>query len=144
MEVAEASNCRTQPSFNLLQAAKTGRKKVVFTMGANLVNCHAKRHTVAPFITYRSLCPSCNVHRMDQWGDHAVHCSSEVGVKFRHNLVHNILIDICSKVGIMVRKEAPMGFLSEDGKELRSCKLVLAPRTSRMGAIVNGQKLLRL
>ncbi|PWA52677.1 hypothetical protein CTI12_AA452880 [Artemisia annua] len=27
------------------------------------------------------LCPSCNVHRMDQWGDHAVHCSSEVGVK---------------------------------------------------------------
>ncbi|PWA82796.1 hypothetical protein CTI12_AA092060 [Artemisia annua] len=52
---------------------------------------------------------------LSQRGDHAVHCSSEVGVKFRHNLVRDILVDICSKVGIMVRKEAPMGFLSDDG-----------------------------
>ncbi|PWA86787.1 hypothetical protein CTI12_AA137770 [Artemisia annua] len=62
---------------------------------------------------------------MDKWGDHAVYCSSEVGVKFRHNLVRDILVDICSKVGIMVRKEAPMGFLSEDGKELRPADLLL-------------------
>ncbi|PWA39433.1 hypothetical protein CTI12_AA572020 [Artemisia annua] len=39
-----------------------------------------------PMFSEGSICPSCNVHRMDQWGDHAVHCSSEVGVKFRHNL----------------------------------------------------------
>ncbi|GJW41559.1 hypothetical protein Tco_0067404 [Tanacetum coccineum] len=71
-----------------------------------------------PMFSEGSLCPSCNTHRMDQWGDHAVHCSSEVGVKFRHNLVRDILVDICSKVGIMVRKEAPMGFLSGDGKDL--------------------------
>jgi hypothetical protein len=64
-----------------------------------------------PMFSEGSICPSCNVHRMDIWGDHAVHCSSEVGVKFRHNLVRDILVDICSKVGIMVRKEAPMGFL---------------------------------
>ncbi|GKD96865.1 hypothetical protein Tco_1380762, partial [Tanacetum coccineum] len=56
---------------------------------------------------------------------HAVHCSSEVGVKFRHNLVRDILVDICSKVGIMVRKEAPMGFLSGDGKDLRPADLLL-------------------
>ncbi|GJV84784.1 hypothetical protein Tco_1524682 [Tanacetum coccineum] len=49
-------------------------------------------------------------------GDHAVHCSSQVGVKFRHNLVHDVLLDICSKVGIMVCKEDPMGFVSKDGK----------------------------
>ncbi|PWA93466.1 hypothetical protein CTI12_AA070360 [Artemisia annua] len=49
---------------------------------------------------------------MDQWGDHAVHCSSEVGVKFRHNLVREVLVDMYSKVGIMVRKEAPMGCLT--------------------------------
>ncbi|GKC37465.1 hypothetical protein Tco_1049849 [Tanacetum coccineum] len=71
-----------------------------------------------PMFSEGSLCSSCNTHQIDQWGDHAVHCSSEVGVKFRHNLVRNILVDICSKVGIMVRKEAPMGFLSEDGKDL--------------------------
>ncbi|PWA68395.1 hypothetical protein CTI12_AA309320 [Artemisia annua] len=78
-----------------------------------------------PMFSEGSLCPSCNVHRMDMWGDHAVHCSSEVGVKFRHNLVRDILVDICSKVGIMVRKEAPMGFHSEDGMELRPADLLL-------------------
>ncbi|GJU06306.1 hypothetical protein Tco_1122736 [Tanacetum coccineum] len=50
-----------------------------------------------PTFSECSLCPSCNVHQMDQWGDHAVHCCSEVGVKFRHNLVRDILVDICSK-----------------------------------------------
>nr|GEW70622.1 pentatricopeptide repeat (PPR) superfamily protein [Tanacetum cinerariifolium] len=64
-------------------------------------------------------------HQMDQWGDHAVHCCSEVGVKFRHNLVRDILVDICSKVGIFVRKEAPMGFLSHDEKDLRPADLLL-------------------
>ncbi|GKB15918.1 putative reverse transcriptase domain-containing protein, partial [Tanacetum coccineum] len=49
----------------------------------------------------------------------------EVGVKFRHNLVRDILVDICSKIGIMVRKEAPMGFLSHDGKYLRPADLLL-------------------
>nr|GEW00056.1 putative reverse transcriptase domain-containing protein [Tanacetum cinerariifolium] len=62
---------------------------------------------------------------MDQWGDHAVHCSSEVGVKFRHNLMYDILVDICSEVGIIVRKEDPIGFLSEDGKDLRPADLLL-------------------
>ncbi|GKB08526.1 hypothetical protein Tco_0836838 [Tanacetum coccineum] len=78
-----------------------------------------------PMFSEGSMCLSCNVHRMDQWGDHAVHCSSEVGVKFRHNLVHDILVDICSKVGIMVRKEAPIGFLSEDGRDLPPADLLL-------------------
>ena len=39
--------------------------------------------------------------------------------------MRDILVDICSKVGIMVRKEASMGFLSEDGKELRPADLLL-------------------
>ncbi|GKA35231.1 hypothetical protein Tco_0721722 [Tanacetum coccineum] len=62
---------------------------------------------------------------LHQWGDHVVHCFSEVGMQFRHDLVRDILVDICSKVGIMVRKEAPMGFLSEDGKDLRPADLLL-------------------
>nr|GEX77983.1 hypothetical protein [Tanacetum cinerariifolium] len=78
-----------------------------------------------PKFSEGSLCSSCNEHWMDQRGDHAVHCSSEVGVKFRPNLVRDILIDICSKVGIMVCKEAPMGFLSDDRKDLRPVDLLL-------------------
>ncbi|GJV59090.1 hypothetical protein Tco_1465190 [Tanacetum coccineum] len=60
-----------------------------------------------------------------RWGDHDARCSSEVGVKFRHNLGHAILVDICSKVRIMVRKGAPMSFHSEDGKDLRHADLLL-------------------
>nr|GEW63015.1 hypothetical protein [Tanacetum cinerariifolium] len=56
-----------------------------------------------PMFSEGSLCPSCNAHQMDQYGDHAVHCCNEVGVKFRHNLVRDILVDICSKVGIMLQ-----------------------------------------
>ncbi|GJS31432.1 hypothetical protein Tco_0492052 [Tanacetum coccineum] len=58
-------------------------------------------------------------------GDHAVHYYSEAGVKFRHNLVCDILVDICFKVRIMVRKKAPMGFLLEDEKDLRPANLLL-------------------
>nr|GEZ97617.1 hypothetical protein [Tanacetum cinerariifolium] len=78
-----------------------------------------------PMFSEGSVCPSCNAHQMDQWGDHAVHCCSKVGVKFRHNLVCDILVDIFFNVGIMVRKEAPMGFLSHDGKDLRHADLIL-------------------
>ncbi|GKC82101.1 hypothetical protein Tco_1137818 [Tanacetum coccineum] len=39
--------------------------------------------------------------------------------------VRDILVDICSKVGIMVRKDASMGFLSEDGRDLRPADLLL-------------------
>nr|GEW08499.1 hypothetical protein [Tanacetum cinerariifolium] len=39
-----------------------------------------------PMFSEGSLYLSCNAHLMDQWGDHAVHCSRKVGMKFRHNL----------------------------------------------------------
>ena len=62
---------------------------------------------------------------MDKWGDHAVHCSCEIDVKFRHNLVRHMLVDICCKAGILVRKEAPVGFSLETGKDLRPTDLLL-------------------
>ena len=62
---------------------------------------------------------------MDIWGDHVVHCLSEIGAKFRHHLVRDMLVDICCKAGISVRKEAPMEFFSEVGKNLRPADLLL-------------------
>ena len=78
-----------------------------------------------PLFTEGSLCSSCNTPKMDQWEDHAVHCSSEVGVKFCHNLVRDMLMDTCGKAGISVRKEALMGFSSETGIHLRLADLLL-------------------
>ena len=62
---------------------------------------------------------------MDKWGDQAVNCSSEIGVKFRHNLVRDMLLYICCKAGISICKEAPVGFSSEAGKDLRPADLLL-------------------
>ena len=78
-----------------------------------------------PLFTEGSLCPSCNTSKMDKWGDHAVHCSSEIGVKYCHNLVRDMLVDICCKTGILVREEAPVGFSSETGKDLMPADLLL-------------------
>ena len=65
-------------------------------------------------------------HRQDGYiGDHALHCSSEVGVKFRHNLVRDIFVDICCKAGVFVRKEAPLGFLSEARKDFKPADLLM-------------------
>ena len=46
-------------------------------------------------------------------------------MKFRHNLVQDMLVDICCKAGVSIRKEAPLGFLSEAGKDLRPANLLL-------------------
>ena len=46
-------------------------------------------------------------------------------MKFQHNLVRDMLVDICCKAGILVRKEALKGFSSETGKDLRPMDLLL-------------------
>ena len=38
-------------------------------------------------------------------------------MKFRHNVVRNMLMDICCKKVNFVCKEAPVGFLSEAKKD---------------------------
>lgn len=39
-------------------------------------------------------CSCCN-RRMDVFRDHALHCASEVGLKFRHDFVRDVATDIC-------------------------------------------------
>ena len=74
---------------------------------------------------------------MDESGDHAVHCSSEIGVKFRHNLVRDMLVDFCCKTGISVRKEAQLGYYLEKGKDLRPADLLLFNWLHRKDACVD-------
>ncbi|XP_026414566.1 uncharacterized protein LOC113310188 [Papaver somniferum] len=62
-----------------------------------------------PIFAEESRCTSCK-REMDIYGDHALHCASEVGIKFRHNLVRDVFVDICFRVGVVDRKEASLGF----------------------------------
>ncbi|GKE23499.1 RNA-directed DNA polymerase, eukaryota, nucleotide-binding alpha-beta plait domain protein [Tanacetum coccineum] len=55
---------------------------------------------------------------LDSFGDHAVYCKESWGFKYRHDMVMNVFCDICRRVGISARKEAPVNFLTDpsDGR----------------------------
>lgn len=101
------------------------RRSIIF-FRHNYFQCLLYYYRLAiPLFDEGNLCPSCNNPIMNKLGNHMVHCSSEVGVKFWHNLVPNMLVDIYHKAGISVCKEAPMGFYSKAGNVLRPVDLVL-------------------
>lgn len=70
------------------------------------------------------MCSSCN-RSMDIFGDHALHCAKDVGLKFRHDLVRVITVDICYKAGVSARKEVSLGFLSDDDRDLRLADILV-------------------
>ena len=78
-----------------------------------------------PLFAEGSICQAATISKWIKGGDCAVHCASKIGVKFRHNLVRDMLVDICCKAGILVRKEAPLGFYLEPGKDLRPADFLL-------------------
>lgn len=56
-----------------------------------------------PLFAEDSTCSCCG-RGMDVFGDHALHCASEVGLKFRHDLVRDVIMDICYGCGVAARK----------------------------------------
>ncbi|GJR69123.1 putative reverse transcriptase domain-containing protein [Tanacetum coccineum] len=64
-----------------------------------------------------SLCASIKAC-LDSFGEHAVHCKELSGFKYRHDMVRDVLFDICRRSGISVKKEAPVNFLTDpsDGR----------------------------
>nr|GEV31207.1 auxilin-like protein [Tanacetum cinerariifolium] len=50
---------------------------------------------------------------LDSFGEHAVHCKKLSGFKYRHDMVRDVLFDICRHAGISAMKEAPINFLSD-------------------------------
>ncbi|GJV74904.1 hypothetical protein Tco_1506488 [Tanacetum coccineum] len=62
----------------------------------------------------------CHVSRktcLDSFGEHAVHCKELPGFKYKHDMVRDILFDICRCVGISSKKEAPVNFLTDPSDE---------------------------
>lgn len=74
--------------------------------------------------TADSLCPFCK-RDMDIYGDHVVHCASEIRGKYRHDMVCDTFADICYKSGVADRKEVHMSFLSDSVKALRPADLLV-------------------
>ncbi|GKA16517.1 putative reverse transcriptase domain-containing protein, partial [Tanacetum coccineum] len=53
------------------------------------------------------------VFMRDIYGDHAVSCAGIVGIKHRHNVVRDTLVDICYRSGISSGKEVDIGLGGE-------------------------------
>ncbi|KAL5700504.1 hypothetical protein ACHQM5_025939 [Ranunculus cassubicifolius] len=68
-----------------------------------------------PLFGEGNLCPGCKTHKLDKWGDHATQCAKDIGFKYRHDVVRDGLVDVCSRAGIAVRKEVDLGLLGVDG-----------------------------
>ncbi|GKE03069.1 hypothetical protein Tco_1391052, partial [Tanacetum coccineum] len=55
-------------------------------------------------------CSTCSrVFARDIHGDHAVLCAGIIGIKNRHNVVHDTLVNICFRSGISAGKEVTIG-----------------------------------
>lgn len=54
-----------------------------------------------PLFSISKPCSACSrVFDGDIYGDHDVSCAVIVGIKHRHNVVHDTLVDVCYRSGI--------------------------------------------
>ncbi|GKB28652.1 hypothetical protein Tco_0868053 [Tanacetum coccineum] len=71
-------------------------------------------------------CSACSrVFMGDIYRDHAVSCAGIVGIKHRHNLVRDTLVDICYRSGIFSSKEVDIGLGGERDNSLRPADVLL-------------------
>lgn len=66
------------------------------------------RHGVPLFVVNSSCL--CYNRDMNVFSDHALHCASEVGLKFRHDLVRDTFAHICYRASVPFRVEAALSF----------------------------------
>lgn len=68
---------------------------------------------------------SCCKRIMDRFGDHAIHCVSEVGLKYRHDMVRDLFFELCYKAGVAARKEASIGLTSDMSTPLKPADIMV-------------------
>ncbi|GJZ87282.1 hypothetical protein Tco_0658892 [Tanacetum coccineum] len=61
----------------------------------------------------------------DIYGDHVVSCAGIIGIKHRHNVVRDTLVDICYRSGISAGKEVDIGLDGGRDKPLRPADMLL-------------------
>lgn len=94
------------------------------TLSPRQFRCILSYRLGIPLFAEGSRCTSCN-REMDIYGDHALHCASEVGLKFRHDLVRDVFVDICFRAEVSARKEASLGFSSNGNNTLLPADLLV-------------------
>ncbi|GJR21241.1 putative reverse transcriptase domain-containing protein [Tanacetum coccineum] len=77
-----------------------------------------KHRLMIPLFPVDAICPVCRKACLDSFGKHAVHCKEIPRFKYRHDMVRDVLFDICRRARISAKKEAPVNFLTDplDGR----------------------------
>ncbi|GJT93516.1 hypothetical protein Tco_1082361 [Tanacetum coccineum] len=77
-----------------------------------------KYHLMIPLFPVDEICPVCRKVCLDSFGEHVVHCKELSGFKYRHDMVRDVIFDVCRRAGISAKKEAPVNFLTDplDGR----------------------------
>ncbi|GKA98412.1 hypothetical protein Tco_0826349, partial [Tanacetum coccineum] len=83
-------------------------------------------HLGVPLFSVSKPCSACSrVFVGDIYGDHAVSCAGIIGIKHRHNMVRDTLVDICFRSGISAGKEVDIGLEEGHDKKLRPADMLL-------------------
>nr|GEV21290.1 reverse transcriptase domain-containing protein [Tanacetum cinerariifolium] len=77
-----------------------------------------KYRLMIPLFPVDAICPVCRKASLDSFGEHVVHCKELLGFECRHDMVTDVLFDICRRAGISAKKEAHVNFLTDpsDGR----------------------------
>jgi hypothetical protein len=96
------------------------------TMNARTYRCVLCYRLGVPLFSIQMPCSACSkVFAGDIYGDHVVPCVSIIGIKHWHNVVRDVLVDMCSRSGISARKEVDIGLCGERDKPLRHADMLL-------------------
>ena len=96
------------------------------TMNGRTYRCVLSYRLGVALFPVSSPCFTCSeVFDGDSFGDHVVSCAGIVGIKHRHNLVRDTLLDICYRSGISAGKEVNIGLTGGNDKSLLPANFLL-------------------
>ncbi|GKE20431.1 hypothetical protein Tco_1431943 [Tanacetum coccineum] len=96
------------------------------TMNGRTYRCVLGYRLGVPLFLASNPCSACSwIFMGDIYEDHAVSCAGIVGIKHRHNVVRDTLVDICYRSGISSGKEVDIGLGGEHDKSLRPANVLL-------------------
>ncbi|GJV54757.1 hypothetical protein Tco_1455762 [Tanacetum coccineum] len=96
------------------------------TMNGKTYRCVLCYRLGVPLFSVSKPCSTCSrVFVRDIYEDHAVLCTGIIGIKHRHNVVRDTLVDICFRSGISACKEVDIGLSNGRDKTLRLADMFL-------------------
>nr|GEU60682.1 hypothetical protein [Tanacetum cinerariifolium] len=96
------------------------------TMNGKTYRCVLCYRLGVPLFSILKPCLACSrVFTGDIYRDHDVSCAGVIGIKHRHNVVRDTLVDICYRSGISAGKEVNIGLDEGRDKPLRPADMLL-------------------